>query len=54
MPPEGHGEHKYYFWVLALDRDLGLEPGLTLWDLLEKIEPHVVGMNRLVGSYRRG
>lgn len=53
MPPEGHGEHKYYFWVLALDRDPGLEPGLTLWDLLEKIEPHVIGMNRLVGTYRR-
>jgi Raf kinase inhibitor-like YbhB/YbcL family protein len=53
MPPNGHGTHHYFFWVLALDKDLGLEPGLTMWQLLEKIEPHVVGMNRLVGTYRR-
>lgn len=53
MPPEGHGEHKYYFWVLALDRDMNLEAGLSLWDLLERIEPHVIGMNRLVGTYSR-
>jgi len=54
MPPPGHGEHKYYFWVLALDTQPGLEAGLSLWELLEKIEPHVVGMNRLVGTYTRG
>ena len=35
------------------DADLDLPPGLALWDLLEKIEPHVLGMNRLVGTYER-
>ncbi|MDZ7839995.1 MAG: YbhB/YbcL family Raf kinase inhibitor-like protein [Gammaproteobacteria bacterium] len=54
MPPEGHGEHKYYFWVLALDAELDLKEGLTLWELLEKIEPHVIGMNRMIGTYQRG
>lgn len=54
MPPEGHGEHKYYFWVLALDAELDLGAGLSLWELLEKIEPHVIGMNRLIGTYERG
>lgn len=54
MPPPGHGVHKYYFWVLALDEDLNLDGGLTLWDLLQKIEPHVIGMNRLIGTYKRG
>lgn len=54
MPPEGHGEHKYYFWVLALDAELNLDAGLTLWELLEKVEPHVIGMNRIIGTYRRG
>lgn len=54
MPPEGHGEHKYYFWVLALDAELNLDANLTLWELLEKIEPHVIGMNRLIGTYQRG
>ena len=53
MPPPGHGLHHYYFWVLALDRDLGLEPGLTLWQFLQKAEPHIIGMNRLVGTYER-
>ncbi|MEX2489005.1 MAG: YbhB/YbcL family Raf kinase inhibitor-like protein [Pseudomonadales bacterium] len=53
MPPNGHGVHNYYFWVLALSEDLDLEPGLTLWQLLAKIEPKLIGMNRLVGSYER-
>lgn len=54
MPPEGHGVHHYFFWILALDRKLGLEPGLTLWQFLERTEPHILGMNRLVGTYERG
>lgn len=54
MPPEGHGVHHYFFWVLALDKEPELEAGLTLWELLEKIEPNVIGMSRLVGKYRRG
>jgi len=53
MPPEGHGTHHYFFWLLALDKELNLEPGLTLTQLLERIEPHVIGMNRLVGTYER-
>lgn len=53
MPPNGHGVHQYYFWVLALNEDLNLEAGLTLWDLLKRIEPNVIGMNRLVGVYER-
>lgn len=53
MPPEGHGRHHYYFWVLALDRSLGLEPGLSLSAFLERAEPHVLGMNRLIGTYQR-
>lgn len=52
-PPEGHGLHHYYFWVLALDQELNLEPGLTLWQFLERAEPHVLGMNRIVGCYER-
>jgi Raf kinase inhibitor-like YbhB/YbcL family protein len=54
MPPEGHGLHHYYFWLLAVDRELDLPSGLSLWQLLEKIEPNVIGMNRLVGTYSRG
>ena len=53
MPPNGHGTHRYYFWVMALNDDLNLEPGLPLAELLRNIEPHVIGMNRLVGTYSR-
>jgi Raf kinase inhibitor-like YbhB/YbcL family protein len=53
MPPPGHGVHQYYFWVLALDAELDLPGGIGLWDLLERIEPNVIAMNRLVGTYRR-
>ena len=53
MPPPGHGTHHYFFWLLALDKALDLEPGLSLWDLMTRVEPHVLGMNRLMGTYRR-
>jgi len=53
MPPEAHGTHHYFFWLLALDAEPKLEPGLTLWELLEKIEPNTLAMNRLVGTYSR-
>jgi len=53
MPPVGHGRHRYYFWVLALDQAIELEAGLTLWQLLARIEPNLVAMNRLVGTFER-
>jgi Raf kinase inhibitor-like YbhB/YbcL family protein len=54
MPPEGHGRHHYYFWVLALDKQLNLDAGLSLEQFLEKAEPNIIGMNRLIGTYKRG
>ena len=53
MPPEGHGIHHYYFWLLALKAETKLEPGLSMLDLFAAIEPDVLGMNRLVGTYSR-
>ncbi len=53
MPPNGHGTHRYFFWVLALGREPDLEDGLTLRQLLETVEADVVGMNRLLGTYER-
>lgn len=53
MPPKRHGAHRYYFWVLALDKATGLPEGLKLHDLLKQLEPNLLGMNRLVGTYRR-
>jgi len=53
MPPEDHGVHHYYFWVLALDGPLDLPAGLTLEQMLARVEPHLLGMNRLIGTYQR-
>lgn len=53
MPPPGHGVHQYYFWVFALDREVDLGEGLTMLELFKAIEPSVIGMNRLVGTYQR-
>ena len=53
MPPVGHGRHQYYFWVLALDEEIELDAGLTMWQLLARIEPRLIGMNRLVGTFER-
>jgi len=52
-PPPGHGTHHYFFWLLALDQETSLDAGLTMWELLEQVEPNVIGMNRLVGTYSR-
>lgn len=54
MPPEGHGTHHYYFWILALDKNLDLQAGLTMKQFLEQAEPHITAMNRMVGTYKRG
>lgn len=53
MPPNGHGTHHYYYWVLAMDTRLNLESGLTMYALLAKAEANIIGMNRLVGHYKR-
>lgn len=53
LPPEGHGVHHYYFWLLALNEDLKLPPGLSMQDLFGATEPNVIGMNRLIGTYSR-
>src|ERR1017187_6471832 len=52
-PPNGHGPHHYYFWIYALDKNLGLKPGLTLETLLASIEGHVLEQARMVGVYER-
>lgn len=53
MPPEGHGLHRYYFWVLALNSSDQQPGGLSMLDFFAAVEPNVIGMNRLVGSYQR-
>jgi len=53
MPPPGHGRHRYYFKLYALDQSLDAEPGLTKAELLRQISGHVLGEGRLMGTYER-
>jgi hypothetical protein len=39
--------------LFALSSDPDLEGGLSFAELLTRIEPHTLGMNRLVGTYER-
>lgn len=52
-PPNGHGQHHYYFWLYALDAKAGLKPGMNRSQLLEAIKDHVLEQARLVGTYER-
>lgn len=53
MPPEGHGTHHYYFWVYALDEEIGEAPSLGRRELLDRMTGHIIEQNRLVGTYER-
>ncbi len=53
MPPEGHGVHHYYFWVMAFDARLDLPAGLSIGEFLTQTEPNLLGMERLIGTYKR-
>lgn len=50
-PPSGHGLHHYFFVLFALRSEPTLPPNLSARELLMRIEPEVLGMNRLVGTY---
>jgi len=52
-PPPGHGLHRYYFWLYALDIAPHLGPGLDRSSLFSHIEDHVIEQARLVGVYQR-
>ena len=52
-PPKGHGVHRYFFKLYALDQALDLAQGLDKKDLLEAIQGHIVSQAELMGTYHR-
>lgn len=50
-PPDG--EHRYYFYVYALDADLHLNPGASRSELEGAIQGHILGNSELMGRYTR-
>ena len=53
MPPNGHGVHRYFFRLYALDATLNNAPGWSKERLLAEIEGHVLETAELMGTYER-
>jgi Raf kinase inhibitor-like YbhB/YbcL family protein len=52
-PPSGHGTHRYFHDLHALDSELDLGPGASREQLENALEGHVLGKAQLVGTYER-
>jgi Raf kinase inhibitor-like YbhB/YbcL family protein len=52
-PPPGHGPHRYFFRLHALDSELDLQPGADRGDLERALEGQVLETAELVGRYER-
>ncbi|WP_461831261.1 YbhB/YbcL family Raf kinase inhibitor-like protein [Aquifex sp.] len=53
-PPKGHGYHRYFFRIYALDiSSLGLPPEATREQVESKIKGHILGSGELMGRYKR-
>lgn len=52
-PPKGHGRHRYYFRLYALDTIPELDREATKEQLLQAIDGHVLAWAELMGTYER-
>jgi Raf kinase inhibitor-like YbhB/YbcL family protein len=52
-PPPGHGPHRYFHDLYALDAEPDLEPGASREQLEEAMDGHVLGKAQLVGTFER-
>ncbi len=53
-PPKGHGRHRYYFKLTALDVEtLGLSEGASKGDVLMAMKGHVLAETAAMGVYQR-
>jgi Raf kinase inhibitor-like YbhB/YbcL family protein len=52
-PPKGHGVHRYFFKLYALDTVLDLHDGLDKPSLLKAMAGHIVAEGELMGTYQR-
>ena len=53
MPPPGHGRHRYYFKLYALDATLSLSPGASKEQLLNAMKGHVLAQGELMGTFSK-
>jgi len=53
-PPKGHGHHRYFFRLYAIDLDsLDIPPQSTRRVVEERMKGHILGETSLMGRYKR-
>jgi Raf kinase inhibitor-like YbhB/YbcL family protein len=52
-PPPGHGPHRYFHRLYALDEKLDLPDGASREQLEAALEGHVLATAQLIGTYER-
>jgi len=52
-PPKGHGPHRYFFRVYALDTQLGLTPEASRLDVDDAMHGHILGEGVMMGTFER-
>jgi Raf kinase inhibitor-like YbhB/YbcL family protein len=52
-PPPGHGPHRYFFRLYALDVEVDLPAGASRAELEGALEGHVLAGAELIGRYER-
>jgi len=52
-PPPGHGTHRYFFKLFALDSALDLDAGATQKEVEEAMQGHILAQGQLMGTYSR-
>lgn len=53
MPPPGHGVHRYFFKLYALDKKVGLPAKATKEQVLAAMKGHVLAEAQMIGTYER-
>ena len=52
-PPPGHGIHRYFFRLFALDTVLEQSSGVNRKDLEEAMKGHILARAELIGRFER-
>lgn len=52
-PPKGHGPHRYYFKIYALNKKLNLHAGATQQDVETAMQGNILATGELMGTFER-
>ena len=52
-PPKGHGPHRYFFKIYALDTELKLDSKTTKDQLSQAMKDHLLAQGELIGRYKK-